>query len=66
MAEITLETARYRFARRILMVDEGHPLALRATPVLNQRGRTAVRTRRYRTNLQRVTDLLPAIPRLTL
>jgi hypothetical protein len=65
-AEVALEEAKLQFAIRLRTIDEQHPLVRRITPLIIQRGRGASNRQRPRTKVQRLSELLPRVPRLTL
>ncbi|EDN04275.1 conserved hypothetical protein [Histoplasma mississippiense (nom. inval.)] len=65
-AMVALEEAKIRFATRLQVVDEKHPLASRIAPPMITRGRGAGTRQRSKTKIQRLGALLPAVNRPTL
>ncbi|EDN09180.1 conserved hypothetical protein [Histoplasma mississippiense (nom. inval.)] len=65
-AMVALEEAKMRFATRLQVVDEKHPLASRIAPPMITRGRGAGTRQRSKTKIQRLGALLPAVNRPTL
>ncbi|EDN04709.1 conserved hypothetical protein [Histoplasma mississippiense (nom. inval.)] len=65
-AMVALEEAKIRFATRLQVVDEKHPLASRIAPPMITRGRGAGTRQRSKTKIQRLGALLPEVNRHTL
>ncbi|EDN05465.1 predicted protein, partial [Histoplasma mississippiense (nom. inval.)] len=65
-AMVALEEAKIRFATRLQVVDEKHPLASRIAPPMITRGRGAGTRQRSKSKVQRLGALLPAVNRPTL
>lgn len=62
-AEVALEEAKIRFAKRLQTVDDCHLLVRRIQPPTRQRGRAAGTPSRTVTKVQMLGQLLPSVPR---
>lgn len=62
-AMAALDEAKMRFARRLQVVDDKHPLVRRILPPMIIRGRGAGTRQLPKTKVQRLGVLLPSIPR---
>ena len=65
-AIVALEEAKLRFALRLQIVDDKHPLVRRITPPLITRGRGTGSRQRPKTKVQRLGALLPPVLRPSL
>jgi hypothetical protein len=58
-----LKELKLRFAIRLQTIDDQHPLIKRITPPMIIRGKGAGNRQRPKTKIQRLSTLLPKVPR---